>query len=84
MPASEKWREVVQCLAEVDLGRLADSVAVAAEDSLSGAARAPGFTEALWLLIKIPQSARDRDIARALRELGIVKSPENRGSFRCA
>lgn len=73
MPASKKWREVVQCLAEaeVDLGRLADSVSVAAEDSLSGAAKDPGFIEALWLLIKVPQAARSHDVAAALRELGI-------------
>lgn len=74
MPASKKWKEVVQCLAEaeVDLGRLADSVAVATEDSLSGATKDPGFIEALWLLIRIPQAAKERGIAKSLRELGIV------------
>lgn len=74
LPASKKWQQVVQYLAdpEVDLGRLAEAVSAAAEDSLAGAARDPGFIEAFWLLIMIPQAAREHDLAGAMREIGVL------------
>lgn len=78
LPASRKWQQVVQYLAdpEVDLGRLAEAVSVAAEDSRAGAAKDPGFVEAFWLLIMIPQAAREHDVAKALRELGLIVPPD--------
>ncbi len=78
LPASKKWQQVVQYLAdpEVDLSRLAEAVSAAAEDSLAGAAKDPGFVEAFWLLIMIPQAAREHDFASALREIGVLVPPD--------
>jgi hypothetical protein len=74
MPASKKWKEIVRYLAEADVevGELADATAVAAEDSLALWEKDPAFIEALWLLVKIPQAAREKEFAKALRRLGLT------------
>lgn len=73
LPASKKWKEIVRYLAEanIDVGQLADATAVAAEDSLSRSEKDPVFIEALWLLVRIPQAAREKEFAKALRRLGL-------------
>ena len=74
LPASKKWKEIVCYLAEADVevGQMADATAVAAEDSLALWEKDPAFIEALWLLVKIPQAAREKEFAKALRRLGLM------------
>ena len=73
LPRTRQWREVVALIEghAPDTAVLAAS-AVAAEKDLLGAARDPGFVEALRLLALIPQAAREPDFAGALRELGLA------------
>jgi hypothetical protein len=77
-PASKKWREIVDYLAEAEVSaaELADAVAGASEKSLARATKDPAFIEALWLLLKVPQAAKSERFVEALRELG-VSVPDN-------
>ena len=78
LPASKKWREIVGYLTarEPAVADLADAVASASEKSLANATKNPVFIEALWLLLKVPESARSDHFANALRELGL-KVPDD-------
>ncbi len=73
-PATKKWREIVAYLeaGDVSIPALADAVAEATDKSLMKAAKDPAFIEALWLLIKIPQAAKSKNFAQALKDLGIT------------
>src|SRR6185369_2904373 len=72
LPASRKWRQVVE---ELRLGADVDTVAAAAADAaetaLHGASKDPAFLHAFWLLTQIPLAARGPEFAKDLRRLGV-------------
>src|SRR3954452_24109682 len=72
LPASRKWRQVVE---ELRLGADVDTVAAAATDAaeaaLHGASRDPALLHAFWLLTQIPLAARGPAFIDDLRRLGL-------------
>ena len=74
LPTSRKWRDIVAYLAagEVDVAELAKAISAGTEKALRRAANDPAFVEASWLLVKIPQAAKSKDFAGALRDIGIT------------
>ncbi|MBY0457042.1 MAG: hypothetical protein K2V38_06880, partial [Gemmataceae bacterium] len=71
LPATRRWQEVVDILAAgAAAAQVATAAMNAAEKGLRAAADDPAVLEALWLLVRIPLAARQRDFAAALRELG--------------
>ncbi|MDB5507120.1 MAG: uncharacterized protein JWR75_1758 [Devosia sp.] len=73
LPASRKWKEVIGYLSAADFSaaELAEAVASACDQSLERNKKDPALIEALWLLIRIPQAAKSKEFADALRELGV-------------
>jgi predicted alternative tryptophan synthase beta-subunit len=72
LPASRKWRQVVEQLrlgADADL--IAAAVAIAAEASFKRASYDPAFLHSFWLLTQIPLAARSSRFAEDLRRLGV-------------
>lgn len=78
LPATRRWKEVVELLTEggSSYEELASLSAEAAEQSLKNLTENPVFIEAVWLLSRIPQAAKEANFEQALQELGIpVRSP---------
>lgn len=73
LPASRKWRDIVALLGDdhPSIAHLAYAVEDAADRSFGAALNDPGFIEALWLMLKIPQAARSRAFVDELAKLGI-------------
>jgi hypothetical protein len=75
LPRTRRWKEVIDLV-----GGGASSAAVAAatldavDQDLAKAADDPGLNRAFWLLTQIPDAARARDFAGALRRLGLSVS----------
>jgi hypothetical protein len=72
LPASQKWRQVIEQLrlgADADL--IAAAVANAAEGSLKRASYDPAFLHSFWLLTQIPLAARSSAFAEELRRLRV-------------
>ena len=70
LPGTRQWREVVKLLNErAGAATVVAASAVAAEKSLALAATDPTMAAAVRLLALIPQAARSRDFAGALRQL---------------
>jgi hypothetical protein len=78
LPATRKWRDIVALLGDdhPSIPHLAYAVEDAADRSFPAALNDPGFIEALWLMLKIPQAATSRAFSNALAKLGIKISGE--------
>jgi len=78
LPASKKWKEIVQYLADgnISVAELADRIAEACDKSFAVATNDPAFQKALHLLCQIPQAAKQDNISEALAKLGI-QVPDN-------
>ncbi len=75
LPRTRRWKEVVDL---VGAGGSAASVASAALDAidqdLTGAANDPALVHSVWLLTQLPDAARSKGFAEALRGLGLAVS----------
>lgn len=73
VPATKKWRQIIELLDSGDtlIAELAHAVEEASDRSLSEAVNDPGFVEALWLFLKVPQAARSKDFAAELQKIGL-------------
>lgn len=72
LPASRKWRQVVELLdAGAPTGEIAAASADAAERALAQASADPVFREAVWLLTCLPLAARAPGYVAALSDLGL-------------
>lgn len=73
LPATKKWREVVELLGarQLVVADIAAAVERSADRSLSTAIQDPGFVESFWLLLMLPQAVAADDPQTALRPLGI-------------
>lgn len=72
-PATRKWQQVVELLGAPDLvvADIAAAVERNADRSLSTAVQDPGFVEAFWLLMRIPQAVAAADSHSELSSLGV-------------
>jgi hypothetical protein len=73
LPATRKWRQVVELLGadELPIAEIAAAVELSADRSLSTAAQDPGFVEAFWHLLRLPQAIASPDWHTALQSIGI-------------
>ncbi len=75
LPRTRRWKELIDLV-----GGGASSAAVAAatldavDEDLANAADDPGLKRAFWLLSQLPDAARSKDFAAALRDLGLTVS----------
>jgi hypothetical protein len=75
IPASRKWRQVVELISGgADVGEVASATSAAAELSLLAAAGDPAVRDTFFLLTQIPLAARTERFVPALRELGLKLS----------
>jgi hypothetical protein len=73
-PTSRNLPEIITLLVAGDASdaQLVDAIAKASDVSLKRAIKDSAFIEALWLLIRIPQAAKNTDFREALGTLGIT------------
>ena len=73
LPKTQKWTPVVSLIAGgADVDLIAAASADAAENGLERASQDEGLAHAFWLLIQIPQAARQSNFSERLWELGVT------------
>src|SRR3954447_19620925 len=72
LPASQKWRQVVQWIGGgADFQEVAPATPAAAEQQMADASNDPAVKHAVWLLTQIPTAARSKEFHSELRRLGL-------------
>jgi hypothetical protein len=81
LPKTQKWDQVVSLIAGgADVERIAAASADAAEHGLDRASRDEALAHVFWLLMQIPQAARQSNFSERLWELGVTL-PSSRPSL---
>src|SRR5262245_34519553 len=72
LPATRKWRQVVELISGgADVRDVSSATSAAAEQQMVDASDDPAVKHAFWLLTQIPIAARQTDFAVELRRLGL-------------
>ena len=85
LPKTRRWREVVALLEDAGsrTTQIASATVNAAQTGLQLAKVDEGLSHAFWLLCQIPLAAKQRNFAKALRDVG-VDVPDEPSTFDIA
>src|SRR4051794_11112199 len=72
LPATRKWKEVVELIAGgASVRQIATATVTAAERGFRSAANDQAVIETYWLLVRLPLAARAPSFAHELRDCGV-------------